>query len=316
MSEQEVCLVALAATQGVGPATVNRLLRAARRDGASLREVLAWPVDELRRKAKLASEQARAVAGLRPPIALGRAVMDRLQRAGLGLLLRDRPGFPTRLTEALGAEAPHVLFARGDTALAGRRAVAVVGSREPSPRARAAAQRMAGGLAAGGTVVVSGGARGIDTVAHRAALDEGATVVLPATGLFRFRSRRSGAGGRPAGRWCVLSAFPPGSGWRSAQALMRNSHIVALAQAVLAFDPRDCGGTWNSCTHALRLGRPLFVVTGDRRGARGRGLRRLVRMGAQALDPDLMPSAAEFSRMVAVYQPPPSARQVDIFRRG
>ncbi len=233
----------------------------------------------------------------------------------MAVLLRGRPVFPVRLAEALGPDAPHVLFARGDAALAGRPGVAVVGSRKPSPRARTAAGQMAGELAAGGAVIVSGGARGIDTVAHRAALRAGATLALPARGLCGFRWRRVGAPGQSADRWCVLSAFPPDSGWRSAQALMRNSHIVALADAVLAFDPRDCGGTWSSCTHALRMRRPLFVVCGDRRGAQGRGLRRLVRMGARALDPELMPDAAEFGRLVDGYEPPPSARQLRIFRR-
>jgi predicted Rossmann fold nucleotide-binding protein DprA/Smf involved in DNA uptake len=113
--------------------------------------------------------------------------------------------------------------------------------------------------------------------------------------------------------WCVLGQFPPQAGWRAAQALARNRTIVALSAAVVAFEPRDCGGTWHSSLTALRMGKPLFVVTACRRGARARGLKRLVRLGASALDADRMPDGPALASLMADYRPPPGADQLPLF---
>ncbi len=167
---------------------------------------------------------------------------------------------------------------------------------------------------------MSGGADGIDTAGHRAALLEGGTVFVPPVGLAQFRWR-GGRGMRLAGRtagWCMVGQFPLGSGWRTPQALMRNRTIVALSEAVVAFEPRDGGGTWHSSINALRMGRPLFVVCASTSGPKARGQRKLVRMGAAALDPVRMPDAAAFRQMVADYRVPPAPAQAPLFgrRRG
>ena len=88
---------------------------------------------------------------------------------------------------------------------------------------------------------------------------------------------------------------------------------MALSEAVVAFEPRDGGGTWHSSINALRMRKPLYVVTGSQRGGKGRGLTRLVRMGAVALDPVRMPDPAAFRRLVAEYRPPPMPEQVSLF---
>jgi predicted Rossmann fold nucleotide-binding protein DprA/Smf involved in DNA uptake len=96
---------------------------------------------------------------------------------------------------------------------------------------------------------------------------------------------------------------------------MRNRTVVALSDAVVAFEPRDCGGTWHTCLTALRLRRALFVVTADRRGAKGRGLKLLVRAGAVALDPGRMPEGDALALLVADYRVPRAASQLPLFRQ-
>ena len=66
---------------------------------------------------------------------------------------------------------------------------------------------------------------------------------------------------------------------------------MALSDAVVAFEPRDRGGTRHSSIAALQMGKALFVVSAAHQGAKGRGLKQLVRLGAVALDPDRMPDA-------------------------
>ncbi len=312
LTEEEACLVALCSTEGVGPATVGRLLEAARAGGRTLEELLALTPAGLQRETGLAEALARTVAAIGSPLLAGGSMADRLRRAGADLLLVGWPEYPDRLAPCLGTSAPPVLFTLGDASLLRRKAVGIVGSRRPSREAQEAARLLASDLAAAGTVVVSGGAHGIDTAAHRGALEAGATVVLPAMGLMRFQWRGGRSGFDAEGRWCVVSEFPPHSGWRSAHALLRNRLIVALSGAVVAFEPRDAGGTWNSCLHALHMRKPLYIVTCSRRGARGRALRRLVRMGAAALSPEHMPDAEALGLLMEDYRPPPSYEQLSL----
>jgi DNA processing protein len=223
----------------------------------------------------------------------------------------DEPPYPPRLRRALGRQAPPVLCVKGDVTLLGRAPrIAIVGSREPSAGARQACRAFAGHLSRAGRVVVSGGARGIDALAHSAALHGGVVVVSP-VGLdhFRWRGRRPG----PGHTWCLLAQFAPAAGWRNEQALMRNRVIVALADAVVAFEPRDRGGTWHSCNQALALQRPLFVVNASSAQATGRGRERLVRRGAVALQAGHMPSVQELDRLIADYRPLPTGDQTSLF---
>ncbi len=318
LTDDELCLVALADTEGVGPATMAALCRLARRRGEPLHGVLGLGAEALEREAGLAPGVADALRGVGDPRSDGRAVVARAARMGARVVCAGRPDYPARLTSALGEQAPPVLFLRGESSLLEAPCVAVVGSRRPTRWAADAARSLAGQLAQDGVTIVSGGADGIDTEGHRAALLEGGTAFVPPVGLGQFRWR-GGPGLRLAGRtagWCMVGQFPLQSGWRTAQALMRNRTIVALSEAVVAFEPRDGGGTWHSSINALRMRRPLYVVCASTSGAKARGLRKLVRMGAVAVDPVRMPDAAAFRQMVADYRVPPAPAQVSLFEAG
>jgi DNA processing protein len=308
LTEEDCCLVALAATEGVGTASIARLLGHARRRRLPLRHVMSLPAQALEHQVDLSGHVARLVARLSSPVTQGRDLCELMFRRGGAVLTTSHPSYPSALSRTLGAAAPPVIFTRGNIGLLSRAGVAVVGSRRPSSLARAAAGRFAGVRAREGDVVFSGGARGIDAVAHRSAVDSGATAVLPAMGVWRFGEREVGLDAAAHGRWCAANSFPPDSPWRAGHALVRNRLIVALSTVVVAFEPRDEGGTWHTCMEALRARKPLFVVTASRHGAKRRGQNSLVRMGAVALDPRRMPDAPAFARLVAEYVQPPRLR--------
>jgi DNA processing protein len=312
-SDNELCLIALSDTEGIGPASMAALRRLARRRGEPLHKVLALPAEALAAEAGLTPAVASALPRVGEPRAHGRAVLAEAARTETRVVCAGRPDYPARLTALLGDLAPPVLFLRGECSLLEAPCVAVVGSRRPSRWAQDAARWLAGQLAQDGVTIVSGGAEGIDTTAHSAALMTGATAFVPPMGLAKF-DWRPGAGRRlPHGRWCAVGQFPLQSGWRTAQALLRNRTIVALSEAVVAFEPRDGGGTWHSAVNALRMRKPLYVVCASQRGGKGRGLTRLVRMGAVALDPVRMPDAAAFRRLTAEYRVPPVPEQAPLF---
>jgi predicted Rossmann fold nucleotide-binding protein DprA/Smf involved in DNA uptake len=313
VDDEGLCLISLCAADGVGPSTIVSLQRAARARGVSLREVMALPMPELEADLDLTPVAARAVSEISAPMTAGRAVLDALDRIGARAVIAGDADYPDRLTERLGNQAPPVLFLAGDAALLQRPSRAVVGSRAPSRRAVQAARLLSAQQAGAGFAVVSGGAHGIDTAAHLAAAVAGGTVVVPALGIARYRPLDAGAGRAVHGRWCVVGQFPPHAAWRGAQALVRNRTIVALSDAVVAFEPRDCGGTYHTSLTAFRMRKPLFVVTASADGAKDRGLKRLVRLGAVALDPSCMPDADALARLIAEYRPPPGADQLPLF---
>jgi DNA processing protein len=311
-NEDDLCLVSLCTTAGVGPSAVRALRAEADRRSAPFAEVIGLPAGELT-AAGLSRRAAEAVSALQRPLFSGRTMLDRLHRMGYRLHKLGDSSYPPALAGGLGPDAPPLLLTAGDASLLLRRCMALVGSRRPSRSAAAAAGSLAAALAAEGAAVVSGGARGIDTAAHTGALRQGGTVYVPASGLTSFRRKQRGLDRPPEGAWCLLGQFPPQAGWQAAYALIRNRTVAALSEAVVAFEPRDSGGTWHTCLNALRMRKPLFVVSATRRGARGRGLCRLVRLGAVALDLETMPGPASLDRLVADYEPPTGVDQLPLF---
>jgi len=313
LDEEGLCVVSLCAAEGVGPATVARLRQAAHERGLSLRAIMALSRAGLQRELALTPPAAKAVADIKEPVAAGRSLVKRLARIGIRAVPAGCAGYPERLSVSLGYQAPPLLFLAGDESLLRHRCLAIVGSREPSKQAADAARSLAGQEAAAGTTIVSGGAHGIDTAAHIAAASSGGTAVVPAVGLARFRWLQGRAGWLHERRWCAIGQFPPEARWRAGQALIRNRTIVALSEAVVAFEPRDSGGTWHSSVTALRMGKPLFLVSASRQGAKGRGFRQLVRHGAVALDPLRMPDGPALARLIAEYRPLRSPDQLALF---
>ena len=312
-ADDRLCLLCLASLEGVGAASLHRLLTGARGAAGPLRRLLELPAGELTARFGIPAQVACILASVEDPLLKGEAVLELLSQLEARPVFEGDPDYPAALVEHLGASAPAVVFLGGNPRILREPCVAVVGSRQPSPAAACAALTFAAQQAAQGVTVVSGGAQGIDSAAHRGALSTGASVVVPTAGIARFEWPGIVLPDLSRGSWCVLGQFPPAVGWRRHNALIRNRTIVALSGAVVAFEPRDTGGTWHSCLTALRMNKPLFVASTCASAAQRRGLRQLVRFGAAALDLRHMPEHAAFEELVRAYCPPPGALQLPLF---
>ena len=308
-----LCLICLASTEGVGPASIRKVMAGAEARGISLSEALRLSAEELGGAFGIARKVASIMAGLRSPLLGGQAVLDWLERVEAQPVFEGSEYYPARISESLRESAPPVMFIVGEPGILARPSIAVVGSRKPSEAAAAAARSFAGDMAAAGAAVVSGGAVGIDTAAHKGAIERGATVVVPPVGIGRFRWRGIADEEFQSGRWCLLGQFPPLEGWKNRYALIRNRTIVAASEAVVAFEPRDSGGTWHGCVTALRMRKPLFVATARDSVANRHALERLVRHGAVVLDIRCMPDHPAFKDLLEGYRLPPVSAQLPLF---
>jgi DNA processing protein len=163
-------------------------------------------------------------------------------------------------------------------------AVAIVGTRTPTAEGAQFARTLAHDLARQGVAVISGGAEGIDTAAHRGALDaNGATVIVAPSGfdcpypdtnkeLFAEIVARGGA---------HLTEYDAGITARRHQFFARNSLLAALGEALVVVETRVRGGARNAAKAARELGRPVLVVPGAPWTATGAGAILLLKAGAR-----------------------------------
>ena len=213
-----------------------------------------------------------------------RSAEAELRRAGaLGVRLvgRDDGDYPPWLRRVYAP--PPVLWVRG-TLLAGEgeAAVAVVGSRAATGLGLAFARTLARDLASVGVTVVSGLARGIDTSAHRGALDgRGRTVAVLGSGLDRlYPGENAALAAAVAGSGAVVSEFPLGTGpWRQ-NFPRRNRVIAGWGRAVVVVEAGARSGALSTARAALDEGREVMAVPGHPSQPAAEGTNALLRDGA------------------------------------
>lgn len=216
------------------------------------------------------------------PRAEGRAVREALDGArhvSARLLLPGDEDWPESFAD-LGVHAPSALWARGDTGLLTADArVAIVGARASTSYGEHVAAELAGDLAAQGTVVVSGGAYGIDGAAHRAALGVGGpTIAFLAGGVDRaYPAGHQQLLGRICAQGLVVAEVPCGSAPTKWRFLSRNRLIAASSRATVVVEAGWRSGSLNTAGHAAALGRPLGAVPGPVTSAASAGCHRLMR---------------------------------------
>jgi DNA processing protein len=210
-----------------------------------------------------------------------RVVLEQLITHGIDALLPDDDRYPAPL-RGPRPRAP-ALFSWGRQDLLNRPAVGMCGSRDASPRGLDAAAACGEEVARAGFTIVSGYARGVDTETHLAALREGGvTIIVLAEGILHFKPKRA-FNGLPFDEEHVLvvSQFPPQQAWASWAAMARNQVIVSASRALVVIEAGERGGTLDAGLHALRAGRPLFVL--DLGDDAPPGNRRLLKQGATAV---------------------------------
>jgi len=206
-----------------------------------------------------------------------------MSRKGYFLLTIEDENYPPHLKEIF--DPPFVLYGAGHPEVLQDAAVAVIGARHPSPLGRAVAEKLARDLAASGLVVVSGLARGIDSVAHWGALESGKTAAVLGSGLNDIYPRENkGLFRKIAEAGAVITEFPPDMPPLSFHFPLRNRIISGLSLATLVVEATRQSGSLITARLSLEQNRDVMAVPGSPTSDLSRGTNWLIKSGAKLVE--------------------------------
>jgi len=210
------------------------------------------------------------------------AELARLDRAGTKAIAWDDDERYPRLLRHI-ASPPVVLYVRGELLPRDELAVAIVGTRLPSPYGRQVALKLAGELAAKGVTIVSGLARGIDAEAHRAALAGGGrTIAVLGSGLdVMYPREHAGLAREIAASGAVISEYPLGTKPDAVHFPARNRIVSGLSLGTIVIEAGDTSGALITARLAGEQGRDIFAVPGSIFSKQSLGAHRLIQDGAK-----------------------------------
>lgn len=181
---------------------------------------------------------------------------------------------------------PKLLFFRGHLPPERCTSVAIVGTRKPTTYGKEVTHRLAVDLAKRGVVIVSGLALGVDTIAHKGALEAGGqTIAVLANSVDEIYPRSNRALGEEMIEQggAILSEYEPPTGARDFQFLERNRIVSGLSDAIIITEAAQRSGTLATAAHALEQGREVFVVPGNITSPLSAGCNALLKQGAHPI---------------------------------
>lgn len=209
--------------------------------------------------------------------------LEKLQRSGVKAFTWRHEAYPVRLKEV--DDHPPVLYVRGDLLPEDDWAVAVVGTRRATPYGRQAAEHFSTELAQQQITIVSGLARGIDSIAHRAALNAGGrTIAVLACGLdIIYPPEHARLAAEITQHGALVSDYPLGTQPRSEYFPRRNRILSAISLGVLVVEGDVDSGALITARIAIDQNREVFAVPGSIYAPTYRGANKLIQEGEAKL---------------------------------
>jgi DNA processing protein len=275
-SYQATYWLALSLTEGLGPSRIKKLIEqygtAERVFQASLTELEATGM-------RAVSAQSIATG---KSMELAQQECARTVEAGAKIISLSDPEYPSRLKEIY--DPPVILFVKGSVEVLAQPGIAMVGTRHPTPYGSGMAERLSTDLAARGLVIISGMARGIDTMSHRGAIAaKGKTVAVFGTGIdvmypkenTRLAEQIVTLGG------ALITEFPVGTPPTPQNFPIRNRIISGMSAGVLVVEAAEYSGTRITSRLALEQNRDVYAVPGNVTNKNSWGPNTLIKQGAK-----------------------------------
>ena len=210
-------------------------------------------------------------------------VLAKVEKEGCRVFTLGDQEYPDSLREIF--DPPFVLYCAGRPEVLKEPAVSIVGSRTPSPYGRAVAEKLAQDLAALGLVVVSGMARGIDSISHWGALKAGKTVAVLGSGLENIYPKENRALFRKiAAVGAVISELPPDSPPLKHHFPLRNRIISGLSLGVVVVEASRKSGSLITARLGLEQNREVMAVPGNVTSDLSLGANWLIKSGAKLVE--------------------------------
>jgi len=242
----------------------------------------AWVAQPSELRGVLDDRAIQSLEKVRRELALDRE-MEKIERLGITVLTIQDDEYPRLLREIPAP--PPVLFVKGALTEADRVAVAIVGTRRATSYGREMARRIASELAEAGVTIVSGLARGIDAVAHQAALTAGGrTIAVLGSGVnVIYPSEHQQLADRIIEQGALVADYPPDRKPDAVNFPARNRIISGMTLGTLVVEAPTRSGALITTDFAADQSREVFVVPGSALSAASEGTNRLLRDGARAV---------------------------------
>lgn len=272
--EDASALLALSLIPGIGPRLQAQLMD----HFGTAAAVLQQSADQLTKVAGIGTQTAMQItSGDHQQSAV--AMLQQCRQNGVHLLTKGGPRYPEGLKSL--SDGPMLLYSRGDLQPCDDLAIAIVGARRCTQYGRRQAERLAGSLVRAGFTVVSGLARGIDTAAHRGALNAGGrTVAVMATGVREiYPPENAELAVEISHNGSLLSEFPLDQKPRPGLFPQRNRIISGMCLAVIIVEATRNSGALHTARHAMEQGREVFALPGPVDSIASEGCHELIREG-------------------------------------
>lgn len=269
--------LALTLVEGLSPANIRNLLQkfggpetVLAQSAATLSNILERPVVEALLDASESEAVQNALAWLRD--------------TNNHLVTLADADYPTLLLES--GDPPAVLYLKGRRELLESTALAVVGSRNPTPQGLQNAERFSQALSDAGLTIVSGLALGIDAAAHLGGLSGAASsIAVVGTGLdIVYPARNRDLAHRLAQEGALVSEFPLGTPGRAANFPRRNRIISGLSRGCLVVEAAIASGSLITARLAAEQGRDVFAIPGSIHSPLSKGCHQLIKQGAKLVE--------------------------------
>ena len=261
-------------TKNIGTITINRLLK----HFGSSDYILGASEKELKKVKGIRSNQIAAI--LSAPKVDPRAELDLAAEHDVKIIAYDDPMYPKSLLYS--PDSPYMLYLKGSLKPKDIKAIGVVGTRHASRYGREQSERFGKDLAQAGYTVVSGLARGVDTLAHRGALAvSGRTIAVIGSGLLHvYPPENRDLLSEIASTAAVISEFPMDTSPTRNTFPRRNRIIAGMSLGILVIEAPARSGALITSRQAQEMGRAVFAVPGMVDQEQSQGCHNLIRDGA------------------------------------
>lgn len=210
--------------------------------------------------------------------------LKKVQHLGFRIFCFNDSDYPINLKQI--SDPPPVLYGWGNFEYGDDIAVAIVGTRNPTPMGAYTAKDLASQLTFQGLTIISGMARGIDSEAHRGAIEaKGRTVAVLGSGLdMPYPIENEPLMEKIAHQGAVISEFPLGTEPYAKNFPARNRIISGLSLGVVVVEAAQDSGSLITAGFALEQGRDVFAVPGNIENDRSKGPHKLIRQGAKLVE--------------------------------